>query len=193
LNSPIICAAFLVLCLSIAGAVHVRWLRSPASRALDQPIDGGVTLRGRRIFGANKKLRGLVAMPPTAALAFGVLGGARPFYPEPLSQGLWALSPLEYALLGFASGLAFMLAELPNSFLKRQFDVAPGAPPLQPWLKPLCATLDRVDSTLGVLLVVTLAVPTPLATWGWALLFGTVSHALFSHWLYRVGEKSRPL
>jgi CDP-2,3-bis-(O-geranylgeranyl)-sn-glycerol synthase len=110
-----------------------------------------------------------------------------------LSQGLWALSPLEYALLGFACGLAFMLAELPNSFLKRQFDVAPGALPVQPWLRPICALLDRVDSTLGVLLVATLIVPTPLATWGWALLFGTVSHALFSHWLYRVGEKSRSL
>jgi CDP-2,3-bis-(O-geranylgeranyl)-sn-glycerol synthase len=134
-----------------------------------------------------------MAMSPASALTFGVLGGMRHFYPESLAQGLWNLSPAEYALLGFACGLAFMLAELPNSFLKRQFDVLPGGLPSQPWLRPFCFLLDRVDSTLGVLLVVSLVLPVSVWTWIWALVLGPSSHALFSHWLHVVGEKARSL
>lgn len=190
---PLILAIFLLACLSIAGALHVWWLRKPLSRRFDRPVDGGATLRGRRIFGDNKQWRGFVMMPPAAALAFGLLGDARPIYPDAVAQALWDIDPGQYALLGFISGLAFMLAELPNSFLKRQFDVAPGALPAQPWLRPLCLLLDRIDSTLGVLLAISLMLPLPAATWIWALLLGPATHALFSHWLHRVGVKPRSL
>jgi hypothetical protein len=186
-------AVFLVICLSLAGVAHVLWLRSPVSRLLSQPVDQGVTLRGRRLFGANKMLRGFVAMPPATALAFGALGGLRPIYPPGIMDALWDLSALGYCALGLASGLAFMLAELPNSFLKRQLDVEPGGLATSTWLRPLCFVLDRFDSTLGVLLVVTLALPTSWATWGIALSLGVAGHALFSHWLHRVGVKARSL
>jgi hypothetical protein len=190
---PLILAIFLLACLSIAGALHVYWLRSPMSQRFDRPVDGGAMLRDRRIFGNNKQWRGFVMMPPAAALAFSLFGGMRPIYPDPVEQALWHLGPGEYALLGFISGMAFMLAELPNSFLKRQFDVAPGALPSQPWLRPVCLILDRIDSTLGVLLAISVMLPLPAATWAWAVLLGPSTHALFSHWLHRAGVKPRSL
>ena len=106
---------------------------------------------------------------------------------------MWDLTIGEYALLGFACGLAFMLAELPNSFLKRQFDVPPGEAPEQEWLKPVCFVLDRCDSVLGVMVVVALTVPVALATWVWVFILGPMSHALFSALLHGIGEKLRPL
>ena len=186
-------AAWLVAALSVAGAAHVLWLRSAWARRFSQPLDGGATFRGRRVFGANKQVRGLMMMPLASALAFAVLGGARDLYPEWLARGLWDLPPAMYAALGFACGLAFMLAELPNSFLKRQLDVAPGAAPQGGGLRPLCFVIDRCDSTVGVLVVLTLLVPVSAATWLWALLLGPVSHAAFSTWLYRERLKARPL
>jgi CDP-2,3-bis-(O-geranylgeranyl)-sn-glycerol synthase len=138
-------------------------------------------------------VRGLVAMPPAAAAAFAAIGALRDSFPEWLARGLWDLSTGNYALLGFACGLAFMVAELPNSFIKRQLDVAPGAPPRQRWLRPVCFVLDRSDSTLGVLAVVSAALPVSIATWGWMLLLGPASHAAFSGWLYRVNVKGRAL
>ena len=177
-------AAWLVAALSAAGAAHVLWLKSPWARRFTQPLDGGATFRGRRILGANKQVRGLVMMPLASAASFALLGALFP---------PWDLSPAAYAGLGFACGLAFMLAELPNSFLKRQLDVAPGEAPPRGWRRALCLTLDRCDSTLGVLLVLSLLVPTAPATWLWALALGVASHAAFSAWLYRERLKARPL
>jgi hypothetical protein len=191
--SGFVSAVFLVLALSLAGIVHVLWLKSQWSKRFTQPLDAGTTFRDRRVFGQNKMLRGLMAMPPASALIFGLLGGMRYSYPKCLFEGLWDLTPTQYALLGFVCGLAFILAELPNSFLKRQFDVLPGAVPTQAWLRPVCFLFDRVDSTLGVLIVVSLVLPVSVMTWFWALVLGPVSHAMFSHWLHLMGEKARSL
>ena len=85
-----------------------------------------------------------------------------------------------------------MLAELPNSFLKRRLGVAPGDAPASPGLRLFCFVLDRSDSTLGVLLALSLLLPVHPLTWVWALLFGAGLHWLFSFWLYRLRLKKRP-
>lgn len=179
--------------MSAAGVMHVLWLKWARAGVLMQPLDFGRTFRGRRIFGDNKRLRGLMAMPVAAAGVFAALGGLRGQLPEWLAQGLWQISTGHYALLGLAAGLAFMLAELPNSFLKRQLRVAPGAIPDWGAGRVLCALLDRLDSVLGVLIVVSLLLPTPVMTWVWVLLIGPGVHALFSALLYWVGVKERAL
>src|SRR6266498_898812 len=45
-----------------APIVHAPILRSDLLPGLKRPLDGGLELRGRRVFGANKTLRGLLAM-----------------------------------------------------------------------------------------------------------------------------------
>ena len=186
-------ALFLVLAMSAAGAAHVWWLRQASSGFLMQPMDFGRRVRGRRVFGDNKRVRGLVAMPLAAAASFALLGSLRTALPEWLARGMWEISTGQYALLGLAAGLAFMLAELPNSFIKRQLGVAPGAMPERGWARFLCPLLDRFDSVLGVLLVVSLLVPVAAMTWVWVLLVGPAVHALFSALLYRLGVKARAL
>jgi CDP-2,3-bis-(O-geranylgeranyl)-sn-glycerol synthase len=190
---PFAAALFLVLAMSAAGVVHVAWLKSALARRLTQPVDGGLTVRGRRLFGANKMLRGFVAMPLAGAAIFTVLGALRAAMPQWLADGMWPLPPAQYALLGFACGLGFMLAELPNSFLKRQLDVAPGLPPAHPALRAAFFVVDRCDSVLGVLVVASLLVPVPAATWLWVLLLGPCLHAMFSVILHRLGVKARAL
>ena len=70
-------AVFLVLAVSLAGVVHVLWLRSHWSKAFGQAVDGGLTLRGRRLFGANKMVRGLLVLPVASALPFASCAALR--------------------------------------------------------------------------------------------------------------------
>ena len=186
-------ALFIVVAMSLAGTAHVLWLKSTASKHFGQPLDGGLTFRRRRLFGANKMLRGLMVMPIAAAMTFAAAGAAREQLPSWLAAGMWELTAAEYALLGLACGIAFMIFELPNSFLKRQLGVPPGEAPRQPWLKAVCFVLDRCDSTLGVMLAVAIALPLPGETWFWVFVLGPASHALFSTLLHRIGEKARAL
>ena len=103
--------------------------------------------------------RGFVVMPPAAAIAFWAVGSLRPGLPRWLASGMWELSSAQYAAVGLACGFAFMLAELPNSFLKRQLDVAPGMAPRGRGLAAAFFVLDRVDSVLGVLIILTALLP----------------------------------
>lgn len=187
------CAVFLVAAMALAGIPHALWLRSSLSERLRVPVDFGLRFRGRPVFGGNKTWRGFAVMPLSAAVSFWALAEVRDVLPAWLAAGMWDLPPMQYALLGLTCGFAFMLAELPNSFLKRRLGIAPGMAPRQPGLAATCLIIDRIDSVLGVLLAVTLLVPVTFATWVWVLLLGPGVHALFSIWLHRLGVKERAL
>lgn len=160
------------------------------------PLDGGLTFRGRRLFGDNKTLRGFVVMVPAAGLAFLLLAWAiEVFFGSDggvVAAGLWDLEVWQYGLLGLWTGFFFMAAELPNSFLKRQLGVAPGAAPARPAAKVLCFLLDRFDSMIGLLGSAAIFVPTPWQLWLGLFVVGSFVHWLFSVLLYRLGVKPRP-
>lgn len=183
------CALFLVVTFVIAGIAHSMWLRTAASRRLLIPLDGGLRFRGRRVFGENKTVRGFAVMVPATALAFPLV---RNFLPLFAAENLWPLSTAGYAALGAWAGLGFMLGELPNSFVKRQLDVAPGMAPRGTLGTVATFVVDRVDSILGMLAFVSIAVPTPWMTWAYALIIGPGIHLAFSALLYRLGVKARP-
>jgi CDP-2,3-bis-(O-geranylgeranyl)-sn-glycerol synthase len=192
-TEAIVRAVFLVLAMSMAGTLHVLWLRSRISQLFAWPVDGGTMFRGRRLFGANKQLRGFMVLPPAAAASFVLLStlfGAMPVF---ISDGLWPLSALQYSGLGFSCGLAFMLAELPNSFTKRQCDIAPGQAPTHRGYRWVVLFVDRLDSVLGVLLVASLMVPVSVITWLLVLVIGPAMHAVFSIVLHALGIKARAL
>jgi hypothetical protein len=72
--NPLGIALFIVAAFIIAGSIHSAWLASPVSRRLQIPVDGGLHIRGRRLFGDNKTVRGFIVMPPAAGFAFWALG-----------------------------------------------------------------------------------------------------------------------
>lgn len=179
--------------MSAAGVAHVLWLRTALSRRFAWPVDGGLSVRGRRLFGDNKRVCGFMVLPPVTALTFMLIGWNRGHLPAFFADGLWPLSLLQYAGLGLVCGFAFMLAELPNSFIKRQLDVSPGQAPVQRWLRPVILLGDRLDSVLGVLLALSLLVPVSPATWFWVLVFGPALHGAFSIVMHGLGIKARAL
>jgi len=129
----------------IGGYVaHAPVLRFDLFHALKRPLDGGAMFRGRRIFGDNKTWRGALTMfagvlVATLALWRGSGYGRR------LPDAIQSAGPLTFGVL---LALGFVLGELPNSFLKRQLDIAPGARRTSP-VGVLLALFDQADFVLG--------------------------------------------
>ncbi len=107
------------------------------------PLDGGLRLRGRRVLGDNKTVRGLV---------FGVILGSITSLFQYTFQTLPAVDAISIvshrgvgqalawgALLGFGA----LFGDALKSFVKRQLDIAPG----RPW-----QPFDQIDIVVGVLL-----------------------------------------
>lgn len=185
---PAACALFLLAAFTLAGVAQTAWFAAPASRAFALPLDGGLRLRGRRLFGANKTTRGFIVMVPAAGAAFAVLAAATG---EPARAGLWHLTPGGYALLGAWAGFGFMAGELPNSLVKRQLNIAPGDAPRGRVRTAVQFIIDRLDSGIGMLAAVSLAVHAPAMVWLYVLLFGPAIHWSFSLVLFRLGVKER--
>ena len=186
---PFAAAIFLLAACTLAGAAQTAWFASPASRAYAIPLDGGLRLRGQPVFGPNKTVRGLVVMVPAASAAFVILAAVAG---DATRVSLWPIELASYALLGALAGLGFMLGELPNSFLKRQLGIDPGSAPVSRLAACLHFILDRLDSGLGMLAAVSLAVDTPWLTWAYVLLIGPIIHWSFSVVMFRLGLKQRP-
>ena len=93
---------------------------------MKRPLDFGATVRGHRVFGANKTWRGLVATALGCVVgvaiqrfAIGGRAGELALVDYAHSSPLW---------IGVAMGVGATIGELPNSFVKRQLGVAPGTP-----------------------------------------------------------------
>ncbi len=189
---PLSCSLLIISAFVLAGILQTVWFKSPLSARLAIPLDGGKTFRSQPIFGENKTVRGFVVMVPAAGLAFFVLAQLLPVLPFNLASGTWKMSSAGYGLLGLGAGFGFMIGELPNSFLKRRFEIPPGGRPGNPLVKPLFFLVDRLDSIVGMLLVVSLMVPTTWHIWFLVLLVGGGIHWCFSLVLFLLGAKDQP-
>jgi CDP-2,3-bis-(O-geranylgeranyl)-sn-glycerol synthase len=188
--SPLSCAFFLITAFVGSGIAHTLWLRSKMSRRFAIPLDGGLTFRQRRILGDNKTVRGLMVIIPGTGCSFYLLGIFTNLNPG-LFEGVWALSPASFGLLGLIAGVGFMLGELPNSFIKRQLGILPGEAAEGLLKKVVFVVIDRVDSLLGMLLAISLAVPTPWQVWMYVILSGPFIHWFFSYMLFILKVKGR--
>jgi CDP-2,3-bis-(O-geranylgeranyl)-sn-glycerol synthase len=128
-----------------AALTHAPVLRYDLFRILARPIDGGATFRGRRLLGANKTWRGAVAMASGVLIAALLLSRASWFWSR-LPADVQAAGALPYGLL---LALGTVVAEFPNSFLKRQLDIAPGGQ-RQSLAGVLLSLYDQGDFVLGV-------------------------------------------
>jgi hypothetical protein len=125
-------------------------------------------------------------------ISFFCIAQLRSYFPSWLSDGIWLLPPLTYAVTGLLAGFGFMAGELPNSFIKRQCGIPPGGKPQGRFWRLLTSITDRIDSVLGVLLMLSFLVPVPWQTWAYLLLLGPGIHSLFSVWLFKLKVKARP-
>ena len=124
------------------------------------PIDFGKNfIDGKRIFGDNKTWKGLILSIILCILVSIIWGIICKYIPFIGNRNLFYISNentvLYNILSGGLSGLAYSIFELPNSFFKRRFDIAPGASSKVKGKKRfIFFIIDQLDSNIGILLVV---------------------------------------
>jgi CDP-diglyceride synthetase len=161
----------------VGGVAHVIVLRRDLFGSLAVPLDGGRTLGGRPIFGPNKTWRGLLVMTAGSAI-----GGALLLVASSLRETTAAA-----AATGAFLGLAYVVAELPNSFVKRRLGIAPGHRSGK--LAPFWYLLDQADSVIGVTIVVAIVLPGSPLDLAILLVAGTGLHAFIDLLLHATGVK----
>jgi hypothetical protein len=115
-------------------------------------------------FGENKTYRGFVFLP----IAIGTV-----CLLESIVIGPFSKNYLSDLFVGFGLGLAYMLAELPNSYIKRKKGIAPGQS--APNNRIFQLIIDKTDSLIGACIFYFFAMQTGFQTI--AILF-TVSFLL---------------
>lgn len=160
--------------LIVAGLLHLVVLKLDLLPGLRRrPLDGGRSFRGKRLFGDNKTWRGaLVTVGSTTATAWAMAA---------LNDCCWHVPPLvPFAEIhpvawGLLLGTGYIVGELPNSFLKRQLGIAPGAAGAGA-IGRVFWVVDQLDSLAGMLLFVA-----PVWRPSLPLLAGIVALMLVAH------------
>jgi hypothetical protein len=173
----------------LGGALaHAPVLSLDLLKPLKKPLDGGANFRGRRVFGDNKTWRGAIVIVAGVTVATLLLAQWDWWWDE-LPAGLREEDPLPYGLL---LGLGVVVGELPNSFLKRQLDIPPGAQ-RRTLGGVLLTVYDQADFVLAVWL---LLLPLyAMAPWQAAFAFAVVAgvHLVVNLIGYAIGARKSPI
>jgi CDP-diacylglycerol--serine O-phosphatidyltransferase len=162
------------------GVTHMLVVRRDWFRAIKCPIH-------ERTFGASKTWRGFVFVPIATAIGTGLASAQQCVLVVNGAQG--PFESVNWLLLGILLGLAYMLAELPNSWIKRRMGVPPGLRPSH--YSKLFLIVDHSDSVLGCVLVYALLTPVDLASILAACLCGPLLHLAVNAALVRAGLRER--
>lgn len=148
--------------------------RMPGLKNWKTPLDFGKSYRGKRIFGENKSIRGLVIGT--------IMGGLTAVIVSKLNANtIVTIAPFwAGALLGFGA----LAGDAIESFFKRRFGVKPG----DSWFP-----FDQTDYIIGALLAVWpfVALPSWVVSTVFVVYFGL--HLLVAYFAFRLGLKSKPI
>jgi len=186
---------FLIAVLVCAGASNMVFVKSPFLSGLSQPMDGGTLLRdGKRLFGDNKTWKGFFGMIVLTPVWLAIASRLAANFPDMQGLSLLALDegqfPVQAWLPGALWGLAYVLAELPNSFLKRRVDIAPGknASGMKGFF---FLVLDQADSVIACVLVLPLFISISWLDAVFLVVLGSIIHYLTNLGLFAVRLKKQ--
>lgn len=168
----------------LAAIVHMVIVKLNWFSTLTYPLDHYIKVNNKRLFGAHKTYRGLLVMVLFSILftyLHYVITGKSPY-------NLLDYQTYSFVFYGVLFGVGYIVGELPNSFFKRQLNVAPGK--ANNWKLHL---LDQVDSVMFIML---LLIPFSHYTWThfWIgiLFFGGV-HLAINYILYLTGIRKESI
>lgn len=163
----------------LSGIGNMIFTKTPCYKKHAKPLDKGRILRdGKRILGDNKTLIGFCSMIVLGSI-FQCLWGIMCMYfkleERNMVYAVYNNSVWYNLLLGAGFGFAYMICELPNSFIKRRIDIAAGK--TTSGIKGiLFFIIDQIDSMLGVGIVLALVSPITIKTYLQFVLLGGITH-----------------
>ena len=138
------------------------------------------------LFGRNKTWRGLVVLPILTAI------GVLLFAPlDHVMRSDFSYRNYSQIGLGFLLGLAYVLFELPNSWIKRKLQIPEGQRPQK--YKWFFTLLDQGDSALGAVFVYLGFSDISLELAVQFVLYAIGIHMFFNGFLYLIGLRKEPL
>ena len=162
----------------IGGVFNMLFVKIKALSFLKVPVDGGKSLNGKRIFGNSKSLLGFIGMMLGTAIA-AILWGVFLKYMELEHYNLiyknYPNTVCFNLLSGALFGFAYMLFELPNSFIKRRFDIDAATRGRFP-ANIATFVYDQIDSMIGVMLVLAIFAGLSFPQYILAVLLGGITH-----------------
>ena len=173
----------------LAGIINMVWCKTTAFDFLKKPVDFGKKLPdGRRIFGDNKTFKGFIGMI-AFGIIFSVLWGLVCADGTYLSEHNYFYRNYDNTILhniitGALTGFGYALFELPNSFIKRRFDITPGKNDIKGIKRIFFIFFDQADSIFGCVLVVCIFYPLPIWYYFIYVLLGAVTHIILNMLLY---------
>ena len=176
-----------VILAGISNMVVVKrnWFKKRA-----KPMDGGKELKdGKRIFGNNKTWLGFLTMIGCSIVTHVVWGLICRLFTDMQNMNQLYLcyenTLLYNIIVGAIMGAAYMIFELPNSFIKRRLDIPDGK--TERGLKgKLFFVIDQLDSMFGVILVLAVASKISLLQYINYVLLGGLTHICVNLILYKL-------
>lgn len=165
--------------------VKRKWFKKRA-----KPIDNGKVLKdNKRIFGNNKTWLGFFTMILCSIITHIVWGLICMIFTGMQSMNqLYLLhnnTVLYNVVVGAVMGVAYMIFELPNSFIKRRLDIRDGQ--TEKGLKgKLFFVIDQLDSMFGVILVLVVVSKIGLLQYIGYVLLGGLTHICVNLVLYKL-------
>lgn len=170
----------------LAGILNMCFVKTSWYQRWNVPIDGGKSGKnGKRLLGENKTWAGFWGMIVFAMISQAVWGIVcdkwlhgwnyiYDYHNNELFQNL---------LYGALFGLAYVLFELPNSFLKRRLDI-PAGKTVTGKKGVLFFIIDQTDSLFGVGLVLACLYPMPVWQYWLYIMLGAITHIAVNWMLY---------
>lgn len=169
----------------IANMTPVLAAHMPLLKRFNQPIDGGKTWRGLRVFGPHKTWRGLIAGTLAGMLTLHLqqLAYTNFSWSVELSQGL-DYAALPAVLLGGLMGFGALSGDAIKSFFKRRINRQSGAS----WFP-----YDQLDYIAGGLLASLLVIRLETNQYIWIFVMWFLLHIATSYIGYWLKLKSQPI
>ncbi len=132
----------------IAAILHMVIVKFDFLKFLKYPIDHNRKWRGKRVFGNNKTYRGLVVMILFSIIFTFLYKLLLDNSPNFASYNLLNFKNFNFVFYGFLYGFGYIIAELPNSFIKRQIGSEEGKSE-----SIIMILADQLDSVIGIMLL----------------------------------------
>ncbi len=182
----ILCALWFFLPAGFGNAAPIFVAKLPFVRRFDAPIDRGLHIRGKRLLGAHKTWRGLIAgmIAATAVLWLQQLIVRHVGWTHVFVDPIHGYHELPVLLLGPLLGFGALAGDAVESFFKRQRGTAPG----DSWFP-----FDQIDYIIGAALASLPVVTMNLYVYLWAFIAWPTIHVVSSGIGYIVGLKEKPI
>lgn len=182
--NDILLAFWFFLPAGLANASPVFFNKIPYFNRWGTPLDFGKKYRGKRVFGDNKKLRGLVGGIIIASLTVAVQ-----YYLHKNSASVRSLIPYDYCnakilWLGPLLGFGALMGDAVESFFKRRAHKKPG----ERWFP-----FDQLDYIVGGLLLSLMVVRLTAVQYLFIVTMWFVMHLVASYTGYLLKLKDKPI